>query len=136
MRPNSVCHSWYPSLLFFFFFYNNQIENTQIAIYCIHRLALLLFSSPWSIIKIPLTPQQAHSAIGQNALFHGKTLLHFHRTLHPDTANYLETLQKMSHSILAVVHSSYLILLHWDLGLFFLCFAVVFWFVFVFYSPF
>lgn len=61
---------------FIILFYNNQVENTQVGTHnaLTNRLALPLSSSPWSITRMPFTQQQAHSAMGQNALLHGKTL--------------------------------------------------------------
>jgi hypothetical protein len=59
------------------FLYNDQVENTEISVHnaSTNRLALPLSSSPWPVTGMPLTQQQAHSAMGQNTLLHGKTLL-------------------------------------------------------------
>lgn len=52
-----------------------MLVSTQIAIdnVTLNRLALSVFSPPWSVTRSPLTQQQAHSAMVQDTLFHGKT---------------------------------------------------------------
>lgn len=59
------------------FFHNDQVENTQVGIHnaTAHRLALSLSGPPRSVTGMPLTQQEADTAVGQDTLLHGETLL-------------------------------------------------------------
>lgn len=87
MRHSSICQSWNMLLSFL---YNNKIENTEITVHnaSSNRLELSVSSSPWSITGMPLTQQQVYSAMGQNALLHGKLAFHSHHWSRPhNTSN-------------------------------------------------
>lgn len=59
-----------------FFFYNDQVASTQIGIHnaTLKRSVLSFSSLPWSITGMPLTQDQAGTAMGHDTLFHGETL--------------------------------------------------------------
>lgn len=56
---------------------NDQVQNTEIGINDApaDRFALALASPAGTVAGVPLAEQQAHAAVGQYTLLHGKTLL-------------------------------------------------------------
>lgn len=68
---------WQFRNLLLLFLNKNQIENVQIGVHSasVNRPVLPLSSSPGSRTRMPLTQQQAHLAVDQDTLLHGKGVL-------------------------------------------------------------
>lgn len=56
---------------------NDQVQDTEVAVddAPAHRFALALAGPAGAVAGVALAEQQAHAAVGQDALLHGKALL-------------------------------------------------------------
>lgn len=129
-------------LLSFFFFYNNQIENTPIANYCTHK-QMCTSALQFSLIYNKNAPDSTAGTLyyGSKCLVSWKNLTAFPPLTQPTDCSMLTQPSTQKHhderaTLVCLLFTAVIPFCYTGIwGLLSLCFAVVFRFVFVFYSP-